>query len=237
VANKAYDLVIIGGGSAGLTAASFAIQLGARVALLEKHRMGGDCTWTGCVPSKTFIKAAKVAHQMRHAGRYGLTAAEPAVDLSAVMAHVRQVIDKVYQEESPEVLQADGIDVYLGAARFLDPQTLAAGEVTLKSRFFLIATGAHPYLPPIEGLDKVDYLTYESVWDLESLPQRLLVVGAGPIGCELAQAFQRLGSQVTLFASQDQLLPKDDPAAAEVIGRLAGPGWPPCGGRSAKSGG
>ncbi len=218
--NESYDLVIIGGGSAGLTAAGFAVQLGARVALVEKHRIGGDCTWTGCVPSKTLLKAAKVAHQMRTADRHGLTPVEPKVDLASVMAHVRAVIAEVYEHESPEALRADGIDVFLGAARFLDPHTLAVGEATLTARHFLIATGAHPFIPPVAGLDGVDYLTYESVWELGVLPRHLLVVGAGPIGCEMAQAFRRLGSQVTLVASRDRVLPRDDPAASRVLGEV-----------------
>ena len=218
--SETYDLVIIGGGSAGLTAASFAIQLGARVALLEKHRIGGDCTWTGCVPSKTLIKTAAVAHEMRTAGRYGLPSVEPQVDLKAVMAHVHDVVASVYEHEAPETLRADGIDVFMGAARFLDSHTLAVGETQLTARNVLIATGAHPFIPPIAGLDDIDYLTYESVWDMETLPKRLLIVGAGPIGCEMAQAFRRLGADVSLAASRDRLLPREDPAASRVIGQV-----------------
>jgi pyruvate/2-oxoglutarate dehydrogenase complex dihydrolipoamide dehydrogenase (E3) component len=220
--SEAYDLVIIGGGSAGLSAASFAAQFGARVAIVEKHRIGGDCTWTGCVPSKTLRKAAKVAHAMRTAGRYGLSSVEPAVDLKAVMDHVRSVVGEIYDEESPEVLRAGGIDVYLGGARFLDPHTLAAGEARLSARKVLIATGAHPFIPPIQGLAGVGYLTYESIWELETLPRHLLVVGAGPIGCEMAQAFRRLGSEVTLVASRDRLLPRDEPDASRVLDKVFG---------------
>ena len=215
--NEAYDLVIIGGGSAGLTAAGFAVQLGARTALAEKHRIGGDCTWTGCVPSKTLLKAAKVAHEMRTAGLHGLSPVEPAVDLKQVMAHVRDVVADVYQHESPESLRSDGIDVFLGGARFLDPHTLAVGETTLTARRVLLATGAHPFVPPVEGLDKVDYLTYENVWDLEALPTHLIVVGGGPIGCEMAQAFRRLGARVTLVEGMDRLLLNDEPDAAHVM--------------------
>jgi pyruvate/2-oxoglutarate dehydrogenase complex dihydrolipoamide dehydrogenase (E3) component len=215
--NERYDLVIIGGGSAGLTAASFAVQLGARVALVEKQRIGGDCTWSGCVPSKALIKAAEVAHQMRTAQRYGLSPVEPEVDLKVVMDRVRAIIADVYEEESPEALGADGIDVFLGGARFLDPHTLVAGDTTLSARKVLIATGAQPTIPSLRGLEEVDYLTYESVWELETLPRRLLVVGGGPVGCEMAQAFQRLGSEVTLVASRDRLLPRDDPAASRVL--------------------
>jgi len=216
--NETYDLVIIGGGSAGLTAASFAVQLGVRVALVEGHRLGGDCTWTGCVPSKTLLRAAKVAHEMRTASRYGLPPADPQVDLRAVMTHVRAVVASVYQEESPEALRANGIDVFLDNARFLDPHTLAAGQTTLTARHILIATGAHPSVPPIAGLDAVNYLTYESIWDLDRLPQHLLVVGAGPVGCEMAQAFRRLGARVTLIVSSDRVLPREEPAASRALG-------------------
>jgi len=223
--NETHDLVIIGGGSAGLTGASFAAQLGARVALVDKQRIGGDCTWSGCVPSKALIKAAEVAHQMRTAQRYGLSPVEPKVDLKVVMDRVRAVIADVYHEESPEALRADGIDVFLGGARFLDPHTLVAGDTTLSTRKVLIASGAHPFIPSLRGLEEVDYFTYESIWELETLPRRLLVVGGGQVGCEMAQAFQRLGAEVTLVASGDRLLPRDDPAASRVLAEaLAGEG-------------
>jgi pyruvate/2-oxoglutarate dehydrogenase complex dihydrolipoamide dehydrogenase (E3) component len=218
--NDSYDLVIIGGGSAGLTAAGFAVQLGARVALVEKHRIGGDCTWTGCVPSKTLLKAAKVAYAMRTADSYGLAPVEPEVDLKSVMAHVRAVVAEVYHEESPDALRADGIDVFLGAARFLEPHALAAGQITLTARHVLIATGAYPFIPPIAGLEGVEYLTYESIWDLEVLPRDLLVVGAGPIGCEMAQAFRRLGAEVTLVVGRARVLPRDEPDASHVLGEV-----------------
>lgn len=212
-----YDLVIIGGGSAGLTAAGFAVQLGSRVALVESNRIGGDCTWTGCVPSKTLLKAARVAHQMRTASRHGLASVEPAVDLSRVMAHVRAVVSHVYEHESPEALRADGIEVFTSAARFLDPHTISVGEDDLSARRVLIATGAHPFLPPVQGLESVGCLTYESVWDLEVLPRRLLVFGAGPIGCEMAQAFRRVGSEVNLMEATDRMLPRDDEEASRVM--------------------
>jgi pyruvate/2-oxoglutarate dehydrogenase complex dihydrolipoamide dehydrogenase (E3) component len=215
--NQTYDLIIIGAGSAGLTAAAFAIQLGARVALVEKKRTGGDCTWSGCVPSKTLLKTAKIAHQMRTAAAHGLTSVEPAVDLSRVMAHVRSVVADVYQHESPEALSADGIDVFLDAGRFIDSSNIAIGDTTLAARRFLLATGAHPLIPPIPGLEGVAYLTYESIWGLEFLPKHLLVVGAGPIGCEMAQAFRRLGADVTMVVSRDRLLPHDEPDAARVL--------------------
>jgi len=201
MANQPYDLVVIGAGSAGLSAAEFSAQLGQRVALVERGRIGGDCTWTGCVPSKALLKTAKVAHQMRTAHLYGLGGGEPVVDLSAVMGRVSGVVDQVYRGESPDVLRQKGIDVIEGNARFVDAKTLAVEtsipdqhHAELTARRFIIATGARPIVPPIPGLEDVDYLTYETIWDVRVLPSRLIVVGAGPIGCELAQAFCRLGS-------------------------------------------
>jgi len=218
--SEPYDLVVIGGGSGGLSALGFGVRAGKRVAVVEKHRIGGDCTWTGCVPSKTFLKAAKVAHHMRSAAHYGVMPVEPRVGLKVVMGHVQHIIAETYAEETPDVLRAAGIDVYLGEARFIDPHTLAVGNETLSARSILLATGAHPFVPPIDGLEGVDYLTYESVWDLDLLPKHLIAVGGGPIGCELAQGFRRLGSRVTMLASRDRLLPRDDPAASRVIGKV-----------------
>lgn len=229
--NKSYDLVVIGAGSAGLTAAEFSAQLGQRVALVEKDRTGGDCTWTGCVPSKALLKVAKVAQEMRTAQRYGLAAFQPVVDLKAAMSYVKSTIHDVYQKESPEVLRAKGIDVYIGQARFLDPRTVAvdppdslSGSVNndlgkLTARRFLIATGAKPFVPRIPGLEDTGYLTYESVWNLEALPRRLIVVGGGPVGCELAQAFCRLGSSITLVEAAPRIMLQDEPEAADLIAR------------------
>ncbi len=215
-----YDLIIIGAGSAGIMAARFARRLGLSAALVEKSRIGGDCTWTGCVPSKSLLKAASVAHQMRDADRYGLKPSTPPVDLGSVMARVRSAIQEVYQAESPEVLQAEGIDVVMGEARFLDRRTVRVQSPStrnLTARRYLIATGAKPLVPPIQGIEDVDYLTYESVWDLEELPRRLTVVGGGPIGCELAQAFCRFGSSVTLLEAADRVLLQDEPEASEFM--------------------
>ena len=220
-----YDLIVIGGGSAGLTAARFARQLGLSVAVMEKSRIGGDCTWTGCVPSKALLKAADVAQGMRNAGNYGLPEQRPQIDLEPVMSRVKAVIGRIYHAESPDSLRSEGIDVVIGRARFQDSRTIAVDGRELTARRFLICTGASPAVPPIPGIETVGYLTYETVWDLAVLPGRLAIVGAGPVGCELAQAFNRFGSSVTLVEAGDRVLPQDDPETSDVIGRvLAGEG-------------
>ena len=213
-----YDLIIIGAGSAGLIAAGLAPRLEARVALVEKGRVGGDCTWTGCVPSKALIKAAGIAHDLRTAGDYGFTPHSPETDMSRVREYVRRTINEIYQHETPERLGADGINVIEGTARFLDPRTLQVGERSLTASKFIIATGAGPVIPPITGLEEIPYLTYEEIFDNDRLPEHLLIVGAGPIGVEIAQAYRRLGARVTLIDLG--LLPAEEPEAAEVIGKV-----------------
>ncbi len=216
--NPRYDLVIIGAGSGGLTAANFATQLGATVALVEKNRIGGDCTWTGCIPSKALLKAAKVAHAVRNAARFGIAANPPVTDMARVRDYVRSAIDQVYRLETPAELQRKGIDVIEGAARFIDPHTIEVGTQRVFAKHFLIATGARPLIPAITGLADVPFVTYERIFDNETLPKNMLVIGGGPIGVELAQAHQRLGAQVTVVA--DEILPKDEPEARVVIRRV-----------------
>jgi pyruvate/2-oxoglutarate dehydrogenase complex dihydrolipoamide dehydrogenase (E3) component len=218
VSNDNYDLVIIGAGSGGLTAAGFAAQLGAKVALVEKHRVGGDCTWTGCVPSKALLKAAKIAHETRVAAHYGIIAAPPQTDMTKVRDYVRGSIHKVYQHEAPEELQHQGIEVVLATARFLDAHTIQAGDRTLKAKYFLLCTGAHPLLPPIQGLNEVPYITYEQIFDNDKLPTRMIVIGAGPIGMEMAQAYQRLGASVSVVG--ERLLPKEEIEVQEVMSKV-----------------
>ena len=206
--SDSYDLVVIGAGSGGLVAARFAAKLGARVALVEKSRIGGDCTWTGCVPSKALLKAAKIAHGVRTASHYGVIANAPVIDMERVRTYVRGAIQAVYQFETPEQLQADGVDVVLGAAQFVDAFTIAIGERRMHSKNFLLTTGARPHIPPIDGLNGVPFVTYENIFDNEVLPKSMIVVGAGPVGMEMAQAYQRLGAQVTVVAKRP--LPKED---------------------------
>ncbi|MBI3682610.1 MAG: FAD-dependent oxidoreductase [Acidobacteria bacterium] len=213
--NPEYEMAIIGAGSGGLTAASFAARLGARVALVEKARIGGDCTWTGCVPSKALLKAAKVAHEVRTAAQYGIRGQAPEVAMHQVREYVRTAIQKVYQFESPEELHKQGIEVILGPARFIDEHTIAAGELTVNAKSFLITTGARPATPAIDGIGGVPFVTYEQIFDNDRLPERMIVVGGGPVGAEIAQAYRRLGSQVTVVART--LLPKEEPEARACI--------------------
>lgn len=157
---------------------------------------------------------------MRTANRHGLASVEPTIDLKSVMSHVQDVIAQVYQHESPEALRSNGIEVFIGPSRFLDPHTVSVGETTLTARHILLCTGAHPAIPPIPDLDTVNYLTYESIWNLETLPQHLLVLGAGPVGCEMAQAFRRLGAKVTLLEGGERVLPHDEPMALQIIAEV-----------------
>jgi pyruvate/2-oxoglutarate dehydrogenase complex dihydrolipoamide dehydrogenase (E3) component len=201
-----------------LTSAGFAAQLGAKVALIEKNRIGGDCTWTGCVPSKALLKAAKIAHEVRTASRFGIDAAPPIVEMAKVRAYVQQAIQRVYQFETPEELHKQGIEVIQGAARFAGARTIAVGEQLVRSKTFLLTTGARPQIPPIAGLNEVPFVTYEQIFDNDRLPRAMIVVGGGPIGMEMAQAYQRLGAQVTVVANR--LLPKDEPEVREVMQRI-----------------
>jgi pyruvate/2-oxoglutarate dehydrogenase complex dihydrolipoamide dehydrogenase (E3) component len=215
---REFDLVIIGAGSGGLTAAGFAAQLGASVALVEKSRIGGDCTWTGCVPSKALLKAAKISHEIRTASRFGIGADAPDVEMPNVRAYVRRAIEQVYQFESPEELQKRGIEVIHGAAQFIDSRNIRVGEHLASGKAFLLTTGARPRIPSTEGLNDVPFLTYEQIFENDRLPRSMIIIGGGPVGMEMAQAHQRLGAQVSLVC--DRLLPKDEPEASEVVRRV-----------------
>jgi pyruvate/2-oxoglutarate dehydrogenase complex dihydrolipoamide dehydrogenase (E3) component len=215
-----YDLVVIGAGSAGLVAADFAARFGARVLLIEKDRVGGDCTWTGCVPSKALLHAAAVAHQARAASDLGIRISAVEIDFPTVMRQVRQAVARVYSFETPEQLAKRDIALEQGRARFLDQHSVAVGDRRVQGRRFIICTGAVPQPPSLAGLDSVHYLTHEEVFELDQLPQRLLVLGGGPVGVELAQAFARLGSNVTLLEKESRLLSAADPEASDVLARV-----------------
>ena len=211
------DICVIGGGSGGLSVAAGAAQMGAKTVLFEAGKMGGDCLNYGCVPSKALLAAGKAAAVMRHADRFGvLRVPEPIVDFHAVHHHVHGVIAGIAPHDSVERFEGLGVTVVQARARFAGPREVEGGDVRVKARRFVVATGSGPMIPPIPGLDAVPFLTNESVFDLTALPEHLIVVGGGAIGCELSQAFRTLGAQVTTleFAT---ILPKDDPEAAGVV--------------------
>ncbi|MBR9857699.1 MAG: FAD-dependent oxidoreductase [Gammaproteobacteria bacterium] len=220
------NLIVIGAGAAGLVSSYIAAAVKARVTLIEASKMGGDCLNTGCVPSKALIRSAKLAQQMRHADQYGLTSTQPAFSFKKVMQRVQAIIRKVEPHDSVERYTRLGVEVLQGYGKLIDPWTV---EVTLTSgktrrltaRSIIIAAGARAAVPPIPGLDNVDYLTSDTLWDAmakrDTPPERLLVMGGGPIGCELAQAFARLGSRVTLLQRNHRLMPKEDTEVSEWV--------------------
>ena len=191
------NLVVIGAGSAGLVSAYIAAAVRARVTLVEKERMGGDCLNTGCVPSKALIKTARVLALMRNAESYGLERAQAEVNFAKVMERVRRVIRAVEPHDSVERYTSLGVECLRGTARITSPWTVEVGGRTLTTRAIIIAAGARPFIPPIEGIETARVLTSDTVWELRELPRRLVVLGGGPIGCELAQCFARFGSKVT----------------------------------------
>lgn len=210
-------MIVIGAGSGGLVAAAGAASLGAKVALIEKHKMGGDCLNTGCVPSKSIIRTAKLAYDVKTAHRFGIPDLNPQIHLDRVMVSVRDVQKKLEPHDSVERFTGLGVDVYHDSFRFLSPFEITDGKETLSAKRFVIATGAGPFIPPIPGMDTVPILTSENVWDLTELPKRLVVLGGGPIGAELTQVFARLGSQVAVVDMADCLLPREDPEASCLI--------------------
>ena len=214
-----YNLVVIGAGTAGLITAAVAAGLGARVALLERHLMGGDCLNVGCVPSKALIRASRVAAEVRRSGDYGVKltgTVEP--DFAAVMERLRRARAAISDEDSAERYTRElGVDVFLGEAKFTGGDGVEVGGATLRFKKAVIATGARAFAPPIEGLEEAGYLTNETVFSLDACPPRLVVIGAGPIGCELAQAFQRLGSQVSLLEMGPHVLGREDADAARIV--------------------
>lgn len=213
-----YNLVVIGAGTAGLVTAAGAAGLGAKVALIERELMGGDCLNVGCVPSKGLISAARIARTVRRADEFGVDVPEGAtVDFARVMERMRRLRAKISPNDSAARFRDLGVDVFLGEGRFTGPDAIEVGGQTLRFRKAVIATGARASAPPIPGLDQVNYLTNESVFSLTERPRRLGVIGAGPIGCELAQAFANLGSEVLLVEVTHGILPLEDRDASEIV--------------------
>ena len=212
-----YDMTIIGGGSAGLTAARLAHALGANVLLVDKERLGGDCLHYGCVPSKSLIHVARVVQQAKEAEKLGLMAANLGVNMAKVTDYIQGVIARVAEGEK---VYTEGVTVKFGKIEFQSPTELMLNGETVTSRNTLIATGSHPAVPNVEGLQETGYMTNEDAFDLMALPQSIIVVGGGPIGVELGQAFERLGSKVTIIQGPDRILPREDPDVSSTVARV-----------------
>jgi pyruvate/2-oxoglutarate dehydrogenase complex dihydrolipoamide dehydrogenase (E3) component len=216
VTAETYDLAVIGGGSGGLSAAAAAARFGQKVVLFEKAEMGGECLNSGCVPSKALLAAAKQAQAMREAQRFGIAAVEPQIDFAAVRAHVKRAIAAIAPNDSVERFESLGVRVVRGAARFVDARRLEAAGQIFSARRVVIATGSRPFVPPVAGLVDVPYLTNETLFENTVLPSHLLILGGGPVGLEMAQAFGRLGARVTVIEAGVPLS-HDDPELAEIV--------------------
>ncbi|MEO3997984.1 FAD-dependent oxidoreductase [Mesorhizobium sp. CAU 1732] len=218
------DICVIGAGSGGLSVAAGAAAFGVSVVLVEKGKMGGDCLNYGCVPSKALIAAGKHAHAMRHGAQFGIADAEPDIDFRKVGRHVHGVIDAIAPNDSVERFTALGVRVIRDHARFKDARTVIAGDHEIRARRFVVATGSSPAIPPIPGLDTVEVLTNETIFDLTRRPAKLVIIGGGPIGSELAQAYRRLGAEVVVIEAETMLGREDPELAAIVMARLRAEG-------------
>jgi pyruvate/2-oxoglutarate dehydrogenase complex dihydrolipoamide dehydrogenase (E3) component len=229
--NGRYDLVIVGMGSGGMVAAEFAATLDLRVAVVERHRVGGDCLWTGCVPSKALLAAGKVAHHMRTAVDYGIGAVEPEVDRVAVWKRIRAVQQSIADtDDNPERFASMGIDIVMGTGRLASPTSVAVrssdgSERLLDTRFVLLCTGSRPAVPPIPGLAEAGFVTSENLFELDDPPASFVNIGGGPIAVEMVQGFTRLGIPTTLLQKEPRILPRDEPALVDLlVGKLRGEG-------------
>lgn len=227
--SEIYDLIVIGGGSAGLVAAGGSAILGAKVALIEKNLLGGDCLYTGCVPSKTLIKSARFARQAKEAKKYGFQDLEPKFlndSFASITGRVQNVIKVIEHHDSPEVFEEMGVEVVFGTPRFLNKNEIEVSlknsdeKRSMKAKRFCISTGSRPFTPPIEGLHETGFITNEEVFHLKDLPERLIVLGAGAIGLELGQSFARFGSKVTVVEMADRVLIKEDEEVSALMEQL-----------------
>lgn len=212
-----YNMIAIGGGSAGLVTAYISSAVKAKVALIEKHQMGGDCLNTGCVPSKAILKSAKIAHQMKNASKYGLNNIDAKFDFKSVIGRVHNVISKIQPHDSVKRYESLGVDCFSGQAKIISPWEVQINGKVLKTKNITIATGASPIIPKLKGIENITPLTSNNLWQLESLPSKFIIVGGGPIGCEMAQAFSRLGSKVSLIEMGNRLLISEDNKISEFV--------------------
>ena len=213
-----YDLLAIGGGTAGLVSVAGGAYLGVRSAIVEKTALGGDCLWTGCVPSKALIASARLARAMRHADELGLQSAAPRHAFAEVMERMGRARGVVELHDDPERFRKMGVDVHFGSARFVGPDTVEVeGVGRIRSKRIVIATGALPTVPPIEGLSDVGYLTHHTAFEQTSLPSRMLILGGGPIGLEFAQVYSRLGAKVRVVEMLPRILPKEDEDVVSAV--------------------
>ena len=215
--NYDYNLVVIGGGAAGLVSSYIASAIKAKVALIEKHQMGGDCLNTGCVPSKAFIRSAKILSYIRRTKEFGLNETQVDFDFSKVMERVQRVVKTVAPHDSVERYRSLGVDCIEGEAKILSPYEIQVNGNKITTKNIIVATGARPAVPPIPGLDTISYLTSDTVWNIKELPKRLIVLGGGPIGCELAQSFARFGSQVHIIEMVQRLMVREDADVSQLI--------------------
>lgn len=211
------DIVVIGAGSGGLVSSYIAAAVKAEVSLIERHKMGGDCLNTGCVPSKALIRSAKLMDTIKHSAHYGVESATGEIDFAKTMGRVQDVIREIEPHDSIERYTDLGVDVIQGEGRITSPWTVEVNGHTLTTRNIIVATGARPFVPPIPGLDKIDYLTSDNLWQLTSQPKRLIVLGGGPIGSELTQAFKRLGSEVWQVEMVDRIMNREDPDVSQMV--------------------
>lgn len=218
-----YDAIVIGGGAAGLTTSGIAANFGAKTIMIEKEKLGGDCTWTGCIPSKTLIKAASVVHQINKSEAYGVAVSGAEIDTAKVMEHIDHVRREVYEDaDRPEIFEEMGIEVVSGRGEFVSAREVKitdsnGGERIISGRYIFLCTGSSAMVPPIPGLDGVDYLTNDSLFETDNLPDKLIVVGAGPIGIEMAQSFNRLGTVVNVIDMASGILSNDDPELTAIL--------------------
>ncbi len=211
------NVVVIGAGSAGLVSSIIAAGAKAKVILIEKHKMGGDCLNTGCVPSKAIIRSARIADYIKRAAEFGIEGASGQVNFPRVMERIQSVVKAIEPHDSVERYTSLGVECVAGEAMITSPWTVQVGDREITTRSIVLATGARPFVPPIPGVDEVEYLTSDSLWDLRELPKRLLVLGAGPIGCELAQSFSRLGAQVTVVDQAPRIMPREDQDVSDAV--------------------